>query len=628
VPRLVTCALLVTLVACKDRDRVQPPPAPVKTAEPPPAKPAVHGDPHSQARPDQIVVKHLSLDLAVFFTTKQLAGTAKLTVERVVPDAKELVLDTDGLAVDGVHDCASQQALSYKLGPIDKLRGSALTIALAGDCVEIAYRVSPAARALLWVDPAGTASKQQPMLFTQSQAILARSWIPLQDTPGVRFTYDATIRVPKGLWALMSATNPQAPSADGVYRFTMDQPIPSYLMALAVGELAFKSLGPRTGVYAEPSVLAAAAHEFAETEAMMIAAEKLYGPYRWGRYDILVLPASFPFGGMENPRLTFLTPTVINGDRSLVSLIAHELAHSWSGNLVTNSTWNDLWLNEGFTTYVERRIMEAVRGKERGDFGWAMGRKDLDEVIARVGRTNADTRLALDFGPDRDPEDAPSDIAYEKGALLLRAMELAFGREAFDAFMRARFDRLAFRSTDSRAFEADAEALFAKQRVGWTLAEWLHQPGLPASAPPSTSARYDALAAQAAAFAQAGTLPDASGWTTAEWNAFLSAMPEQVEPTHLKALDAKYGLTPSPNATRAMRWLPILIRADLREAAPAVRDYFLRIGRRYLVRTVYEAAIAKNEFWRNLAATTFEQAKAGYHPVTRESIAELLAKPK
>jgi aminopeptidase N len=625
VVRVLACALLLTLGGCQSRERaksVEPPPAPPPPA---PVKPAVALDPHSLSRPDRVVVKHLSLELAVDFSTKVLTGTAKLQLARKDPTATEVVLDTDGLEITTVTDCTSKQPLAHQLAPENELLGRALSITLASDCVSVAYRSSPAARALLWVEPAGTAGKKQPMLFTQSQAILARTWIPLQDTPGVRFTYDATIRVPRGLWALMSAENPQANAPDGVYTFTMDQPIPSYLMALAVGEFAFKPIGTRTGVYAEPSVVDAAAYEFAEVDDMMAAAEKLYGPYRWGRYDMLVLPSSFPFGGMENPRLTFLTPTVINGDRALVSLIAHELAHSWSGNLVTNSTWNDLWLNEGFTTYVERRIMEELRGKENTDLSWAMGRVDLEEILDATGRTNSDTRLALDLGPTRSPDDVPSDVAYEKGALFLRAMEQAFGREVFDPFIRARFDRLAFQSSDTKTFEADAEPLFTKQRVGWTLAAWLHQPGLPPTAPPSSSARFDALAKQATALAASGALPDATTWTTNEWNAFLRAMPKDIAPEHLKALDAKYKLTASTNAPRAMHWLPIMIRADLREAAPAVQAYFKRIGRRWLANTVYEAAIAKNEYWRNLAATTFEQAKASYHPITRDSIAKMLA---
>jgi len=592
-----------------------------------PPKAQVGRDPHSLSRPDQIVIEHLTLELGVDFTTKVLSGTATLTLARRDPAATEVILDTDGLTIDAVTDCATRKSVPFALAPAVKRLGRALTVTPASDCIAIAYRTSPDAKALLWVDPAGTAGKVQPMLFTQSQAILARTWIPLQDSPGVRFTYDAKIRVPAGVRPVMSADNPAA-AAGGVWQFRMDQRIPSYLMALAVGDLTFKEIGKRTGIYAEPAVAVAAANEFAEVEAMMEVGEKLYGPYRWGRYDILVLPPSFPFGGMENPRLTFLTPTVITGDRALVSLIAHELAHSWSGNLVTNSTWNDLWLNEGFTTYVERRIMEELRGKDIADMSWAMGRKDLDGVLAEAGRRNRDTRLALDFGPDRDPDDAPSDVAYEKGALLLRAMELAFGRSTFDAFLRTRFDRLAFQSTDSRTFEADAAPLFAAQDPGWKLADWLHQPGLPTTAPPSTSTRVSALAAQAAAYAKGGPLPEVSSWKTMDWMAFLDAIPRDIARERLLALDTKHLLTRSPNRLIQMRWFPLVIQADVREAAPAIEDFLIHVGRRWLVRSVYEALLGKNEFWRELAATTFEQAKAGYHPVTRDTIAELLAPPK
>ncbi|WP_449435437.1 M1 family aminopeptidase [Pedobacter steynii] len=187
--------------------------------------------------------------------------------------------------------------------------------------------------------------------------------MPCQDSPGIRFTYNATVSVPNDLLALMSAENPEVKNSKGIYHFKQIHPIPSYLLALAVGDIEFKAVDKRTGIYAEPSVLAKAVYEFADMGKMVNAAEKLYGPYRWGRYDLLVLPPSFPFGGMENPNLTFITPTVIAGDRSLVSIISHELAHSWSGNLVTNATWNDFWLNEGFTNYFERRIDEAIFGK-------------------------------------------------------------------------------------------------------------------------------------------------------------------------------------------------------------------------------------------------------------------------
>ncbi|MBA3453872.1 MAG: M1 family metallopeptidase [Deltaproteobacteria bacterium] len=622
-------AIALGLAACKENrppPKTDPPVGPGSGSALPTTP--VRRDPHSQSRPDQVSVQHLDLALLVNFETKVLTGNAQLRLERRDPTATEVVFDTNGLTIDHVKRCGSDEKLPFTLGPVVKRLGRALTVTTQEPCVAIEYRTSPDATALLWVEPSGTAGKVKPMLFTQSQAIHARTWIPLQDSPGVRFTYTAHVEVPDGLRAVMSAENPEAVEADKRWHFKMDQKIPSYLMALAVGDLTFKPIGKRTGVYAEPSVVTAAVNEFAEVDTMMEVGEKLYGPYRWGRYDILVLPPSFPFGGMENPRLTFLTPTVITGDRGLVSLIAHELAHSWSGNLVTNSTWNDLWLNEGFTTYVERRIMEELRGKEAADMSWAMGRKDLEKVLADAGGTNKDTRLALDFGPDRDPEDAPTDVAYEKGALLLRAMELAFGRPTFDAFLRARFDRLAFQSTDSRSFEADAASLFAAHDPGWTLADWLHKPGLPPTAPPSTSTRVAALEAQAVTYAKEGKLPDTKTWKTTDWMAFLDGLPGDISRPRLLALDAKHQLTRSPNRLIQMRWFPVLIKADIREAAPQIEEFLMHVGRRWLVRAVYEPLIARNDFWRDLAATTFEKAKAGYHPLTRDAIAAMLAPPK
>jgi aminopeptidase N len=616
----------LALTACKgDRTPAKTDP-PVGSAAP--VAPIVKRDPHSLSRPDQIAVKHLALDLLVDFDLQRLVGEARLSLERRDPKATEVVLDTESLSINEVRDCTSRAPLPFSLAPHHPRLGQALTIKLASDCVLIRYHTSRTAKALLWVAPEGTAGKKQPMLFTQSQAILARTWIPLQDTPGVRFTYSASVRATNGLRPVMSAVNPDHHGTDDKWRFEMEQPIPSYLMALAVGDFAFKAIGERTGVYAEPSVVDAAASEFEEVDKMIAVAEKLYGPYRWGRYDILVLPPSFPFGGMENPRLTFLTPTVITGDRALVSLIAHELAHSWSGNLVTNSTWNDFWLNEGFTTYVERRIMEELRGKEISDMSWATGRKDLERVLEEAGRTNRDTRLALDFGADRDPEDAPTDVAYEKGAMLLRAMELAFGRQTFDAFLRARFDRLAFQSTDTKTFEADAAPLFTAQDPGWKLADWLYKPGLPASAPSSASSRVTELTAQAVAYAKQGPLPDVSAWKTMDWTTFLDAIPKDIPRDRLLALDAKHRLTASTNRLIQMTWFPLLIQADVREAAPSIEEFLMHVGRRWLTRAVYEALLTKGGFWRELAATTFEKAKAGYHPVTRDTIAAMLAPPK
>ncbi len=572
-------------------------------------------------------MRHVGLELVVDFDRHVLRGKAQLSLTRY-DRAADLVVDDDGLVIEAITECGSARPLRFTVAAPTPVFGEALTIALAnGDCVEIAYHTGPDAAALLWVEPAGTSGKRKPMLFTQSEAIRARSWIPLQDTPGVRFTYDATIHVPDGLWAVMSAENPQRPPDDGIWKFQMKQPIPSYLMALAVGDLAFRAIGPRSGVYAEPAVVEAAAREFSEVEAMMAAAERLYGPYRWGRYDMLVLPPSFPYGGMENPRLTFLTPTVITGDRALVSLIAHELAHSWSGNLVTNSTWSDFWLNEGFTTYVERRIMEALRGKEYVDELWYLGRKDLDEAFRRKDLDPLDTRLALTAGRDRDPDDLPNEPAYEKGSLLLRALEQAVGRDAFDDFVRGRFDRRAFQSTDTEAFEADVRTLLDKHpgtMSAASVASWLHDPWLPMGAPPSPSARASELEALATRYASSNAPVTAAGWKTLDWVIFLRALPPEITRDQLLALDRQFALTTSRNAEIAMYWLPLLVTVDAREAIPAIDAFLTQVGRARMVMPIYTAMIRNGEPWLALAKQTFDRAKSLYHPLVRDKIAKLL----
>ena len=411
-------------------------------------------DPHSRSRPNEVVVRHVSLDLDVDFAGHRVSGTAAFDLEHRAAEATQLVLDTWQLDVTAVRG-ADGADLPFELGEHDPVLGSALSIEVgAADHVVVHYATSPEARAMQWLEPQQTASGK-PFLFTQAQPILARTWIPCQDSPAVRVTYDATVRVPAELLALMSAENP-VERTDGTYHFSMPQPVPSYLIALAVGDLEFRELGARSGVYAEPSVVDGAAWEFADTEAMIEAAERLYGDYRWGRYDILVLPPSFPYGGMENPRLTFATPTILAGDRSLVTLIAHELAHSWSGNLVTNSTWNDIWLNEGFTVYFETRIDEELYGGPYTDMLLRLGRQDLERAVA--DEQPRDTWLELDMA-GRDPDEGPTKIPYEKGSLFLRLIEATVGRERFDAFLRSYFDTFAFESMDTATFLAHLRAV-------------------------------------------------------------------------------------------------------------------------------------------------------------------------
>ena len=404
--------------------------------------------------PAKVLVSALALDLAVDFERQELAGTAELTLDWRDPQAHSLVLDTRDLTIESIQSVAADGAtedLAYTLDKRDPIFGSALRIdtKTAVPNVRIRYRTSPQASGLQWMTPAQTASGKQPFMFSQSQAIHARSWVPLQDTPSVRFTYTAHIQAPKPLRVIMSADNDIAHPLDGDYRFVMKQPIPSYLLALSVGELDVRSTGARTAVFAEPSVVAKAAKEFEDTEAMIEAAEKLYGPYRWDRYDILVLPASFPFGGMENPRVTFATPTVIAGDKSLVGLVAHELAHSWSGNLVTNANAQHMWLNEGFTSYVENRIIEAVYGKDEATMQLVVDAQELHTEMQ--GMKPREQLLVTDL-EGIDPDEGLSGVPYDKGRWFLRFLESRYGREAFDPFLRAYFDHYAFQSITTPDF--------------------------------------------------------------------------------------------------------------------------------------------------------------------------------
>ncbi|HWJ35456.1 MAG TPA: M1 family aminopeptidase/hydrolase, partial [Steroidobacteraceae bacterium] len=423
-------------------------------------------DYHSFANVEQFRVIRLELDLRVDSDAKVLRGVVGLQVKRLDPGATELILDTRDLAVAEVsqkaqdvlgataRDQTTWVSRPYHFERKDPILGQALVIELPpskrpNEFIRIEYETSPTAPALQWLSAKQTAGKRKPFLFTESEPIAARSWIPLQDTPQVRVTYKALIHTSPDVLAVMSAKNDPHAKRNGEYSFVMQEAVPSYLIALAVGDLAFKETGPRTGVYAEKAVIKQAAKEFADTESMIQISEKLFGPYRWDRYDILVMPPSFPMGGMENPRLSFITPTVIAGDKSLVSVIAHELAHSWSGNLVSNATWRDLWLNEGFTDYMESRIINAVYGERREMMERVLGLRSLRDDLAKL--EPADQVLAIDLR-DRDPGQVFSTVPYEKGRLFLTFLDAKFGRERFDAFLRGYFDHFAFQSITTEQF--------------------------------------------------------------------------------------------------------------------------------------------------------------------------------
>jgi len=624
---------------------------------------------HSYSNPQDVRVRHLDLDWDVSFDKKVLRGAAVLTIDRLNKQAP-LILDTRHLNIDKVETSATGSgyaATKFTVGQADPILGAPLTIELPANAkfVRITYSTNPDASGLQWLEPAQTAGKKNPFMFTQSQAIHARSWIPLQDTPHVRVTYTARVRTPRNLLAVMSAENEPNTPHDGDYSFRMPQAIPSYLIALAVGDLSFRSLGRRTGVYAEPVVVDKAASEFSDTEKMVEATERLYGPYRWGRYDLLVLPPSFPYGGMENPRLTFATPTVLAGDKSLVSLVAHELAHSWSGNLVTNATWRDFWLNEGFTVYLERRILEAVYGRSREEMEAALGLRDLRDDLARL--EDKDEILHIDL-TGRDPDEGSSDVPYEKGALFLRHLEQTFGRARFDRFLRSYFEHFAFQSitTDQFVDYLKTHLLNESPRLAAQVPvdEWINKPGIPASAPNPTSPAFDKVEEQANRWMRGETTATAiptAKWTTHEWLHFLRSLPLPEDaattpgnstgtaagstPTtkststnrddfdkrsvvvldrqRMAELDQAFHLTQSGNSEIAFQWLLMSIRNRYEPAYPRLEEFLMSIGRRKFIKPLYEE-LAKTPEGRERALAIYRRARPTYHPISVAAIDEVL----
>jgi leukotriene-A4 hydrolase len=640
---ILMLSLAAILAAGCNRDAAPP----AETAKPaaPAAAPAAAAitDEFSYAQPDKVRIADLALDLAIDFAARQLSGTATYTLDWKDQAATELVLDTRALTIDKV-EAALRQAqgeraeewapLQFALAPADKTLGSKLTIQAPQrpGKVRVSYKTSPEASGLQWLEASMTAGKLQPFMFSQSQQIHARSWVPLQDTPQVRFTYTAHVTAPAEAMVLMSADNDPKAARDGDYSFKMPQKIPSYLLAIAAGDLVFEPISQRAGVWAEPGMAKKAAEEFSDTEKMIQTAEQLYGPYRWDRYDILVLPPSFPYGGMENPRLTFATPTVVTGDKSLVSLVAHELAHSWSGNLVTFATPKDGWLNEGFTSYVENRLIEALYGQERAAQETVIGRNELKAEYKII-----DPKLqvlSLKPGALADPDEASSSTVYTKGAWFLQFLEQRFGRADFDAFLRGYFDHYAFQSIPTTEFLKYAKAnlldKYPNKVTEQELEQWVYEPGIPPNAPQVQSRGFSVVDAARVAWLGSAQLPApavTSAWSTQEWVHFIESMPETLTAEQLKQLDDAYKFTGTPNGEIAQRWYPLTVRSGYTEARPAIAEFLQGIGRRKLIMPTYEALV-KTDDGLAFARDVFAKARPGYHPITTASVEATIAEAK
>lgn len=582
-------------------------------------------DPHTAARPNDAVATHLEWEAEVDFQRQHIVATAHWLISHK-KGVKEIIFDTDGLQIDRVW-LDDGDSTDWRLGQEQAYIGSALVVKITDNTqmVHISYRTGKAAKGLQWLEPAQTHDKAAPFLFTQGQAVLTRSWLPCQDSPGIRFSFAARVQVPEGLFAIMSAVNPRQHEDNGIYRFKNDKAIPAYLFALAVGNITFKPYDGRSGVYAEPGMLQKAWWEFAELPAMIRAAEQQFGPYPWDRYDVLVLPPSFPFGGMENPMIMFATPTIIAGDRSLTNLIAHELSHSWSGNLITNASWNDFWINEGFTTYIERRIIELIHGPEYAEMLHALGNQDLEEAMNELSSQPELTKLKLAL-EGKNPDDALSIIPYQKGFAFLKMIEKEVGRARMDSFVKANYAAHAFTSMTTEDFLVylRKELLNDEQFERLQINNWIYSAGLPSNYNRQISLRF-ALVNEAITLWEQGQAPfslPTAGWSTYEWLYFFRRIDAKVTSQQLAALDTAFAFSQSGNAELLTAWFVLSIKKNYQVPYPEIEQFLQTVGRRKLLVPVYRELMA-HEHSKLLGQNWYAKYRHGYHQVSRNTLDDL-----
>ena len=624
-------------------------------------------------------VAHAEYALAPDFATGVIQGYAALTVVGggdeggAADDAagagfQSLHLDTRGLRVRGAHVLSggasgdATAAADFTLGEADAALGALLTVRVPRGArgVGVRFETSAGCTAVQFLAPEQTAGGEHPYLFSQCQAIHARSLLPCQDAPSVKSTYAAVVLAPEPLTAVMSAVSVEeprdyrvmvararqrVPSGADTRGFAFEQkvPIPSYLIAVAVGNLVAREIGPRSKVWSEPEMVEAGEYEFQETEDYLAAGEAIAGPYVWGRYDLLLLPPSFPYGGMENPSLTFVTPTLLAGDRSLSNVIAHEVAHSWTGNLVGCRSWEHFWLNEGFTVFLERKILARAKG-DQGlfDFKAIGGYADLKDCVKTLGAENPYTRLVLDLSGGDDPDDAYSRIAYEKGFSFLVYLERKAGGEAaFAPFLRAWLKDHAFSSVVSAQWKAAYTDAFpaASAEVDWE--KWLYAPGLP----PVFNEFDDSRRAQAAelakrwhtadplgcfdkaAYAERFSAEDIDGFSSDMLVAFLEALRDlramqALSLTACDALDAAYSLTGRQNGEIRLLWIKLRVNAGDEAAIKLAIAFVKEVGRMKYLRPTYKVLYNQGGTFREAALASFQEARASYHPIAQKMVAQ------
>lgn len=600
------------------------------------------------SNPDEVITTHIHLDWKLDFESKTLSGSVKHSVRVVVGGTASADFDSSKLHITSAK--IDGESVSVTVGDRHESLGSKVSVEIPSSlrskdsCFDITFEYStdPEASAVQWLAKEATKGTQYPYVFTQCQAIHARSLLVCQDTPGVKSTYSANVSGPEWCTVLMSALADNTETRKGHSKWTQPVPMPSYLIALAGGNLASREISPRVRVWCEPEGVDAVAFEFSETEEFLSKAEDITCPYVWTRYDVLCLPPSFPYGGMENPCLTFATPTLIAGDKSLANVIAHEIAHSWTGNLVTNHTWEHFWLNEGWTVWLERKIMSRVKGDEYLKLSAQGGWKVLKDSISQMGADDRFTMLVWPLGHE-DPDEAFSSVPYEKGFNLLNYLEGIVGTPSFELFAKAYLQNFKFSTVTSGEFRDFFVEYFntSEYKSDILNLDWdqiLHSPGMPVFTPDfsnSLSVSSKALAKRWIEFAISKTTPsgftsyDMEGWSTQQILIFLedlsihSGENDSFTDAYLKSLDSMYSLTKCGNSEIKLRWQLICLQCDAEWIIPHVVEFITTQGRMKFVRPLYRA-LYECENGSSIALDTFEKFSAIYHPIARKMIGSSL----
>jgi leukotriene-A4 hydrolase len=578
--------------------------------------------------------RHTEANLTVDFANKSLQGSVVLRLEsQTDAQSKEVILDSRFVKVSGVSVGSSAHA--WELKEFNEPLGAPLHISVPegvpkGQTIDLSINLETTEKctALQWLTPAQTSNKKHPYMFSQCQAINARSIFPCQDTPDVKstFTFNLESTLPVVASGVPIGDHTATPGTLKLYKFEQKVPIPSYLFAIASGDIVTAPIGPRSVVATGPNELEACKWELErDMEKFMEVAEKLVFPYRWGAYNVLVLPPSFPYGGMENPIYTFATPTIISGDRQNVDVIAHELSHSWSGNLVSNASWEHFWLNEGWTMYLERRIQAAIHGDAEFDFSALIGWQGLEDAVELFGKDHEYTKLIISHDNNVDPEDVYSQIAYEKGFHFVYYLERVVGRENFDKFIPHYFEKWSGKSLDSFEFRDTYVDFFStfgddiKQKVAKI--DWeakLYTPGLPEK-PEFDTSLADQCFDLAKKWKDSSFEPsakDVESFTANQKLVFLGEVQqaEPLSPERSQLLGKVYDIASSQNVELKSAYYQIALKANDRSCLEGVVDLLGKVGRMKYVRPNFRAL---NKVDRHLALDTFEKNKDFYHPICK-----------